>query len=106
MTDHLPPTRTTKHQARVYAFPPHRDTKLIARLIAAYLRLVRRHGNGAYAAFQRTQESRIVTRLIALGVSREEAQAEIPRVHQAMASMSLRQQAVRTTADRMAGRSA
>lgn len=87
-------------------FPPHRDTKLVAKLITAYLRLVGRHGNGAYAAFQRTQESRIVTRLMALGVSQEEAQAEVLRVHQAMASMSLHQQAERTAAWRMGGRSA
>ena len=94
------------HTAQIFAFPPHRDTKLITKLITAYLHLVDRHGNGAYAAFRRTQESRIIKRLMALGISREEAQAEIPRVHQAMATLSLRQQAVRTATRRMGGRSA
>lgn len=97
---------TKPRTAKILMFPPHRDMRFVAKLILAYLRLVRERGDRAYAAFRQTHERPIVARLMALGASADEAQAEILRVHQAMATMSLSRQAMRISARRAGGQPA
>ena len=91
-------TSTKMRTAEVIAFPPHRDQKLVAKLIDRYLGLVKRHGDKAYIVFRDWHESPIIARLMRYGMTLEEARAEIGRVHHAMAALSLRRKAERETA--------
>lgn len=75
-------------EAQVLAFPVHRDRRAVRRLLDRYLGLLERHTReAANGIFERICTTPIRERLIGLGMSSQQINAELYRVRVAMAAM-------------------
>lgn len=80
--------------AKVIAFPPHRDIRIVNTLLDRWIGLNKRFEiNGAYRVFKAKYESPIIQRLFKLGLNPQEIDAEILRIEYAIEALSNRRRA-------------
>lgn len=86
--DGIPPPAITSCFGRVIPFPPHRDLRMVGKLLDRWFGLLKRHRiEAAYRLFNHNFEDPIRHRLMKLGFTKREIDAEILRVEHAMETL-------------------